>query len=128
VVGGVAAGSCSIPVSYPAGTSIAVTEGIVPGTKAETIVGSGADSTVTGSVSIPSRTITVILGTPVTAAPGQILPGNEAVVTYTNEVAAPGELKICKLNPPAGVLAPIGTSFGFTLFRWRHRYRDRSAR
>jgi hypothetical protein len=129
-------GQCSIPVSFPAGTSVAVTEGIVPGTEVAVggIVASGADSEVPGSNNVVTRTETVILGTPTTIPnpsfnsalpvsatnPATIpnpasAPGNEGVVTYTNRPAAPGELKICKLSPPAGVLAPIGTSFAFTL-------------
>jgi len=129
-------GQCSVPVSFPAGTSVAVTEGIVPGTEVAIggIVASGADSEVPGSNNVVTRTETVILGTPVAipnpsfnpalpvsaSNPATIpnpapAPGNEGVVTYTNKPAAPGELKICKLSPPAGVLAPIGTSFAFTL-------------
>jgi len=111
----VAPGSCMVPVSYPAGTSIAVTEGVVPGTEVGVggIVASGADSEVPGTNNVVTRTETVILGTSVKS--GASAPGNEGVVTYTDVVAKPGELKICKLSPPAGVLAPIGTSFAFTL-------------
>jgi hypothetical protein len=119
-------GSCSNFVSYPAGTSVAITEGIVPGTKVESISAPALLSTTTVnalSVSTPavdsSRTITVVLGTPVNEM-GITNPGNEAVVTYLDEIAAPGELKLCKYSASVlpvtpTPLAPIGTTFSFTL-------------
>ena len=109
------AGACSNPAAFRAGTSIAVTEGIVPGTKVESITADGiAESVVPGSLSAPNRTVTVILGTPVT--PGTGAAGNESVITYQDEPAAPGELKLCKFaGTVAGLGAPVGTSFSFNV-------------
>jgi len=106
-------GYCSLPAAYPAGTTVAVTEGIVPGTKIETIANTGAISV--GTTSINARTDSTILGTPVPSnrtIAGS--PGNEGVVTYTNQPASPGQLKICKF---AGTTPgpPIGNSFSFTV-------------
>ncbi len=100
---------CSDPVSYRPGTTVSVTEGIVAGTKVQSMVATGAESVVPGSVSITGRTISVVLGTPVTAAGA---PGDEAIVTFTDEAADPGTLKICK---DLGSPAPNGTSFSFTV-------------
>ena len=100
---------CSDPVSYRPGTTVSVTEGIVAGTKVQSMVATGAESVVPGSVSITGRTISVVLGTPVTAAGA---PGDEAIVTFADEAADPGTLKICK---DLGSPAPNGTSFSFTV-------------
>jgi hypothetical protein len=90
-----------------------VTEGITPGTKIETIANTGAISA--GTTSINARTDSTILGTPVpTNRTIAGSPGNEGVVTYTNQPASPGQLKICKF---AGTTPgpPIGNSFSFTV-------------
>jgi len=110
----VAAGNCSAPTAYRPGTSVTVTEGIVPGTKVENIAASGAESVVPGSSSLTNRTVTILVGTPVTASLPGNLPSNEAVVTFTNVDANPGTLKICKF---AGTVPgpPIGNSFSFTV-------------
>jgi hypothetical protein len=105
----VPAGQCSQPVTYRPGTQVTISEGIVPGTKAETITATGAESVVPGSTNIAGRSISIIVGTPVTATGA---PGNEAIVTFQDEVAAPGQLKICKF---AGSPAPAGTSFSFSV-------------
>jgi len=109
--GTAAAPVCSNPVAYRPGTTVTITEGIVPGTKVESIVSSGAESDVPGALSITGRTNTIIVGTPTSATSG---PNNEAVETFTNTLAAPGQLKLCKL---AGVSTPAftGTSETFTV-------------
>jgi hypothetical protein len=68
---------------FRAGTQVTITEGIVPGTKVESIVDSQSAGTPAATSSTTDRTTTVILG------PGQ------TTVTYTNQAAAPGELKVC---------------------------------
>lgn len=100
---------CSNPVSYRPGTTVSITEGIVPGTKAEDISATGAGSIVPDSVSLTDRTISVVVGTPTTSSWD---PTDEAIVTYTDEAADPGMLKICKT---AGSPAPVGTVFSFTV-------------
>jgi len=108
------AGSCSNPVSYLPGTSVTVTEGIVPGSKVKTIAATGAVSQT--SQSTANRTITIVIGTPtmIGAVANTAAPTNSAIVTFTNEYANPGTLKICKM---AGTIPgpPIGTSFTFTI-------------
>jgi hypothetical protein len=108
----IAAGTCSAPTAYRPGTTVTVTEGIVPGSKVESITPSGAESTVPGSLSLTNRTVTIIVGTPTNSSLS--LPANEAVVTFQNKNAAPGDLKICKF---AGTVPgpPIGNSFTFTV-------------
>ena len=100
-------GQCSDPTALRPGTIVSVTEGIVPGTKVESIVASGADS-VSTLASVTAGTISVIVGTPTSSSAA---PTNDAYVTYTDEAAGPGTLKICKA---AGSPAPSGTSFTFT--------------
>jgi hypothetical protein len=108
----IAAGTCSAPTAYRPGTTVTVTEGIVPGSKVENITPTGAESTVPGSLSLTNRTVTIIVGTPTNSS--LTLPANEAVVTFQNKNAAPGDLKICKF---AGTVPgpPIGNSFTFTV-------------
>jgi hypothetical protein len=64
-------------------------------------------------LSLPNRTVSIVAGTPVTASGA---PGNEAVVTFTDEAAAPGELKICKLvgSFTAPLTPPTTNTFTFT--------------
>jgi hypothetical protein len=100
-------GQCSDPIALRPGTIVSVTEGIVPGTKVESIVASGADS-VSTLASVTAGTISVIVGTSTSSSAA---PTNDAYVTYTDEAAGPGTLKICKA---AGTPAPSGTSFTFT--------------
>jgi hypothetical protein len=126
----VAPGSCSNPVYYPAGTNVTVTEGIVPGTKVESITWPASNSsnlagsalsetgsTTSGAVtSAPSsavlnRTITITLGTLDTSS--ATVPGNEADVTFTNRPADPGSLEICK-SSVTGTFAVTG-AYNFTL-------------
>ena len=101
------AGQCQLLGELRPGTQVTVTEGIVPGTKVESITGTGAESL--GTPSLPTRSVTVTVGTP-TSSNG--LATNEAIVTFQNEAAAPGELKICKL---AGAVPPVGNVFNFTV-------------
>jgi len=105
------AGQCTNPVALRPGTIITATEGIVPGTKLESVTSAGAESIVPGSVSITGLTAQVIVGTPTTSSSA---PTDEAILTFTDEAAAPGELKICKFagtNPGP----PVGTAFNFTV-------------
>ncbi len=106
-------GSCTQPAYFRAGTTLTITEGIVPGTKVVDMSptdGVPAESVVPASTSLTSRTTSIIVGTPTTS--GVLNPGSEAVVTVTNGNADPGALKICK---SAGTPGPVGTSFTFNL-------------
>jgi len=100
---------CSNAVNYAPGTVVTITEGIVPGTKVQAITTAGAASTVVPNSSLVNRTTQIIMGNPVTGTTST----NDAVVTFANESADGGTLKICKV---AGVgLAPLGTTFNFTV-------------
>jgi hypothetical protein len=102
---------CSSPVDYRPGTLVTISEGIVPGSKVESIATDGNGETiVTGFPSITGRTIEILVGTGV--ASSLSTPVDEAVVTFANETADPGELEICK---DAGTPAPVGTLFSFTV-------------
>jgi len=102
-------GQCSNPVAYAPGTPVTVTEGIVPGSKAFSIVNTGSLTTVPLSTSLPNRTTQVIMGNDVTGTTST----NEGLVTFTNEIADGGPLKVCKV---AGTgLAPLGTTFNFVV-------------
>ncbi|HXZ82533.1 MAG TPA: hypothetical protein VED84_02140, partial [Acidimicrobiales bacterium] len=58
---------CSSPVDYRAGTVVSITEGIVPGSKVESIATDGnGESVVTGYPSLTGRTTEIVVGTPVT--------------------------------------------------------------
>jgi hypothetical protein len=107
-------GTCSNPVNFRAGTQVTITEGPVAGTKVQSIVTDGlGESNVSGSPSALNATTTIIIGTPVTGS-SAVVPADEAIVTFTNQVADSGQLKICKL---AGTIPgpPIGTVFSFTV-------------
>jgi hypothetical protein len=93
------ADQCSLPTQYRAGTIVSVTEGPVPGTKVYDIDNSGALSTVPMTTDYGNRTTEVIVGAPVTGAPGSNT--DEAWVTFTDGLAYPSTLKICK-DAPAG--------------------------
>lgn len=100
---------CSNPTMLRPGTSVTITEGVVPGTKVEGIFAGGALSVVPNSLNLPNRTITVIVGTPITSPKD---PTNEAVVTFEDEVADPGTLKICALPSSTPGTA---TSYSYTV-------------
>jgi hypothetical protein len=98
---GLTAGTCQIVGTVRAGTQVNITEGVVPGTKVASISASptansqGISPIVPGSLSLPNRTVSVIAG------------AGETTVTYTDEVADPGTLKICvapTTNPSAGTV------------------------
>jgi hypothetical protein len=98
---GLAAGTCQIVGTVRAGTQVNITEGVVPGTKVASISASptsnsqGVSPIVPSSLSLPNRTVGVIAG------------AGETTVTYTDEVADPGLLKICvapTTNPSAGTV------------------------
>jgi hypothetical protein len=95
-------GTCEIvPGIFRAGTTVALAEGIVPGTQVSSITVAPGDREVpAGNANLTARTVTVVLGS------------GETVVTYTNVPAPPGTLKICKVAGP-GVAA--GALFTFTV-------------
>jgi len=102
-------GQCSVPVAYAPGTPVTVTEGIVPGTKVLGIANTGSLTTVPASTSLVNRTTQVIMGNDVLGATST----DEGLVTFTNEAADPGTLKVCKV---AGTgLAPLGNTFNFVV-------------
>jgi hypothetical protein len=98
--GTVAAPNCVIVGQYRAGTQVTVTEGVVPGTKVESISVNPSGNAVPGSISTTNRTVNVSMG------------AGETVVTYVDEPATPGTLKICKAG---GLPVPRGTSFNFSV-------------
>jgi hypothetical protein len=96
-----APGSCRIVGYVRAGTQVDITEGAVSGTKVAGIdVSPGSNSQgmspiVPGTLSLPNGTVSVIAG------------AGETVVTYTDELAHPGQLKICvtpTANPTPGTV------------------------
>jgi hypothetical protein len=118
------AGNCTADSTYRAGTQITITEGITPGSKAESITlfnpvsatllsPTGVIETAPTAAQLLAGQITVILGTPVTAA--TTTPANETAVYFTDEAAAPGSLKICKIagNSPGTPVPPAGGTFTF---------------
>jgi hypothetical protein len=90
--------SCQIVGAVRAGTVVNFTEGVIPGTKVASISVSptansqGISPIVPGSLSLPNRTVSVIAG------------AGETDVTYTDEDANPGTLKIC-VDPTSTVAA-----------------------
>jgi hypothetical protein len=99
------AGTCQIlnpTTGFRAGTTVTVTEGIVPGTKVESIIPTQAAGTPSSTSSLIDRTISVILG------PGQSL------VTFTDTSAHPGQLKICATQA-VGLSVPTVSSFSYTV-------------
>jgi hypothetical protein len=107
-------GQCSSAVNYAPGTPVTITEGIVAGTKVQGISVAGAATTVVPNPVLVNRTTQIIMGNGNTLATNPLLTStNDAVVTFANQVAVPGTLKVCKV---AGVgLAPLGTVFNFTV-------------
>ncbi len=102
---------CTIIGTFRAGTTVTITEGLVAGQKVNSITAtpsptntSGSLTIVPGSLSLPNRTVQVVLG------------AGETVVYYENGPAAKGDFKLCKA---AGVngdpTIPAGTLFPFTL-------------
>jgi hypothetical protein len=85
--------------AFAGGTRVDIQEGIVPGT-AVTDISVSNNRAVPGSTSLGDRKVSVILGS------------GETVVTYTNQPAAPGLLKVCK-NAGAGVT--LGRVFHFSV-------------
>ena len=102
--GTVSSPNCVIVGQYRAGTLVAIAEGVVPGTKVSAITLNGGGSIVPDSLSLTNRTVTVSMA-------GDAA-GGETVVTYTDDPALPGLLKICKA---AGTPPPTGASFVFTI-------------
>jgi hypothetical protein len=98
--GTAAAPNCQVVGTFRAGVQVGITEAVVPGTKVGSIVVNPSAATVTGSLSLPNRTVTVTLG------------AGETVVTYEDIPALNGALKLCKT---AGSPAPIGSTFAFTV-------------
>jgi len=90
--------------NYRAGTIVGITEEVVPGTKVDSIDvnpwKAGVDAKGKPTANETARTVTVTLQ------------AGETVVTYTNEAADPGTLKICKV---AGTGVAAGTVFTFTV-------------
>jgi hypothetical protein len=111
--GTAAAPICSNPVAYRPGTVVSVTEGIVQGTKFLGISDVGAETPVVGSLSLPNRTESFTVGNLTTGSSTT----DEAIITFTDEVAAPGQLKICKLagTTPGGPVVPASGVFSFTV-------------
>jgi hypothetical protein len=96
---GLTAGNCQILGNVRAGTQVNITEGVVPGTKVASIGAvpatnsQGISPIVPGTLSLPNRTVSVIAG------------AGETTVTFTDEPAADGALKICvapTANPATG--------------------------
>jgi hypothetical protein len=89
-------GSCSIVGYVRAGTQVSITEGVIPGTKVASIDVSpqsnsqGMSPIIPGTLSLPNRTVSVIAG------------AGETDVTFTDQLADPGQLKICVM-PGANV-------------------------
>lgn len=95
-----APGGCVlVPTPFPGGTVISIQEGIVSGTAVSAIDVSD-NRAVPGSVDLANRKVSVVLGS------------GETDVTYTNKIASPGLLKVCK-NAGPGVSS--GQMFAFTI-------------
>ncbi len=108
VTAGSGAGHCVLAGRYRAGTSITVTEAPSAGQAVDSIaIAPASRSFVSGGSDFLGRSATLTLG-----------PG-ETVITYTNVLAAPGLLKICKAGAGTGlatftVSGPRGTAPGIT--------------
>lgn len=96
---GLAATDCQIIGTVRAGAQVNITESVVPGTKVASIVvnptlnSQGVSPVVPSTLSLPNRTVSVIAG------------AGETDVTFTDEAADPGALKICvapTTDPTAG--------------------------
>ena len=108
VTAGSGAGHCVLAGRYRAGTSITVTEAPSAGQAVDSIaIAPASRSFVSGGSDFLGRSATLTLG-----------PG-ETVITYTNVLATPGLLKICKAGAGTGlatftVSGPRGTAPGIT--------------
>jgi hypothetical protein len=89
-----------VPGIFTAGTTVNIAEGVVPGTQVRSIAVTPSGREVSGSNNPAARTDSVILGS------------GETIVTYTNEPAPPGTLKICKI---AGFGVAPGSMWSFTV-------------
>ncbi len=98
---GLTAGNCQILGNVRAGTQVNITEGVVSGTKVASIGAvpttnsQGISPIVPGTLSLPNRTVSVIAG------------AGETTVTFTDEPASDGTLKICvapTANPATGTV------------------------
>jgi hypothetical protein len=89
-----------VPGIFTAGTRVNIAEGVVPGTQVQSIVVTPSGREVSGANNPAARTDSVILGS------------GETIVTYTNEPAPPGALKICKI---AGNGVALGSMWSFTV-------------
>jgi len=100
--GTAAAPDCVLVGQFRAGTVISLTEGIVPGTKVESINVNPAGNVVPTTLSLTGRTVQVLIG------------AGETVVTFTDVAADPGTLKVCAT---AGTTPgpPTVTSFTYTI-------------
>ncbi len=93
-----APGGCAIVGFVRAGTQVNITEGVAAGTKvagiavSPTLNSQDMSPIVPGTLSLPNRTVSVIAG------------AGETDVTFTNEPADPGQLKIC-VTPSSNVTA-----------------------
>jgi len=94
----IAVNNCAVLGYVRAGTQVNVKEGITPGTKVEgiNVASNLAAPVVPGTLSLPNGTVGVIAGAGVT------------VITYTDEAADPGQLKIC-VNPTSTISSPTAT-------------------
>jgi hypothetical protein len=102
---GLTAPGCQILGEVRAGTQVNITEGVVPGTKvasigvSPTLDSQGVSPVVPSTLSLPNRTVSIIAG------------AGETDVTYTDEAADPGTLKICVA--PTG--SPVAGTVPFTV-------------
>jgi hypothetical protein len=98
--GGPPGGTCEIvPGIFRAGTQVTISEAVAPGTMVDAIT-VAPTTRVVGSPNLATRTVTIVLGS------------GETVVTYDNEPAPPGTLKICKI---AGSGVATGSMWTFTI-------------
>jgi hypothetical protein len=97
--------TCITVGQYRAGTDVTITETGYPGTKVDNITVNPSGNAVGGSLSLALGTVTVDLT-------GQTATGGDTVVTFYDDPATTGMLKICKIagTDPG---PPIGTSFTF---------------
>jgi len=101
---------CSNPVAYAPGTVVSVTEGPVAGTKAGSITTVGGATQ--GTTSLANATTSITIGNPITGTGTT----DEAIVTFVDVPAAPGQLKICKLaGSPAPVMPNAANAYSFTV-------------
>jgi len=101
---------CSNPVAYAPGTVVSITEGPVAGTKAGSITAVGAATQ--GATSLANATTSITVGNPITGSGTT----DEAIVTFVDVPAAPGQLKICKIaGTPMPVMPNAANAYTFTV-------------